>query len=392
MIEQRLSKKKRRGSLYAYPGAHVIMDRMKTLNVELGARSYPIHIGSGLLAQSELLRPYLRGQRLIVVSNETVSPLHGDRLRALLDGHPATWIDLPDGEQFKTLATVETILTRMLETRLDRGSTLIAFGGGVVGDIAGFAAAIYQRGIDFIQVPTTLLSQVDSSVGGKTGVNHPLGKNMIGAFHQPRAVIIDTDTLHTLPVRELRAGAAEIIKYGLIQDAGFFAWLEREIEPLLSLQPDVLIEAIYRSCACKAEVVAADERESGRRALLNLGHTFGHAIEAGMGYGQWLHGEAVGTGMAMAARMSEAMGWLEPRERERAEALIARAGLQLSPPPEISAERFQELMAIDKKVMDGRLRLVLLKAIGTAVVTGEFSPDALKMTLPGSDVPQSRAG
>ncbi len=369
-----------------------MMHTMKTLNVELGTRSYPIHIGSGLLAHSELLQPYLRGQRLIVVSNETVSPLHGDRLRALLDGHPVTWIDLPDGEQFKTLATVETVLTRMLEARLDRGSTLIAFGGGVVGDIAGFAAAIYQRGIDFIQVPTTLLSQVDSSVGGKTGVNHPLGKNMIGAFHQPRAVIIDTDTLGTLPVRELRAGAAEVIKYGLIQDAEFFAWLEREIENLLSLQPEVVIEAIYRSCACKAEVVAADERESGRRALLNLGHTFGHAIEAGMGYGQWLHGEAVGTGMAMAARMSEAMGWLDPRERERAEALIARAGLRLTPPPEISARRFQELMAIDKKVMDGQLRLILLKAIGTAVVTGEFSADALKMTLPTGDAPQSRAG
>jgi 3-dehydroquinate synthase len=359
------------------------MHAMKTLNVELGARSYPIHIGSGLLARPELLQPHLRGQRLVVVSNETVAPLHGERLRALLGGHPVTWIDLPDGEQFKTLGTVESILTRMLEARLDRGSTLVAFGGGVVGDIAGFAAAIYQRGIDFIQVPTTLLSQVDSSVGGKTGVNHPLGKNMIGAFHQPRAVIIDTDTLQTLPLRELRAGIAEIIKYGLIQDAEFFAWLERHVEALLALEPGIVIEAIYRSCACKAEVVAADERESGRRALLNLGHTFGHAIEAGMGYGQWLHGEAVGTGMAMAARMSEYMGWLSRADRERAEALIARAGLQLSPPPEVGAERFRELMAIDKKVMDGRLRLVLLKAIGAAVVTGEFSPEALEKTLPG---------
>jgi len=287
---------------------------------------------------------------------------------------------------------VESILTRMLEARLDRGSTLIAFGGGVVGDIAGFAAAIYQRGIDFIQVPTTLLSQVDSSVGGKTGVNHPLGKNMIGAFHQPRAVLIDTDTLRTLPVRELRAGAAEIIKYGLIQDAGFFAWLERHIEELLDLQQEVLIEAIYRSCACKAEVVAADERESGRRALLNLGHTFGHAIEAGMGYGRWLHGEAVGTGMAMAARMSEHMGWLSSTERERAEALIARAGLQLSPPPEVGAERFRELMAIDKKVMDGRLRLVLLKAIGAAVVTGEFPREALENTLPPPETRETGIG
>ena len=368
------------------------MPWMKTLNVELGTRSYPIHIGSGLLGRPELLQSHWHGQRLFVVSNETVAPLHGERLRTLLDGQPVTWMNLPDGEQFKTLATVESILTRMLEARLDRGSTLIAFGGGVVGDIAGFAAAIYQRGIDFIQVPTTLLSQVDSSVGGKTGVNHPLGKNMIGAFHQPRAVLIDTDTLQTLPVRELRAGAAEIIKYGLIQDAGFFAWLERHIEELLDLREEVLIEAIYRSCACKAEVVAADERESGRRALLNLGHTFGHAIEAGMGYGRWLHGEAVGTGMAMAARMSEHMGWLSRSERERAEALIARAGLQLSPPPEVGAERFRELMAIDKKVMDGRLRLVLLKAIGTAVVTGEFPREALENTLPPPETRETGLG
>jgi 3-dehydroquinate synthase len=368
------------------------MPRMKTLNVELGTRSYPIHIGSGLLDRPELLQSHWHGQRVFVVSNETVAPLHGERLRTLLGGQPVTWMNLPDGEQFKTLATVESILTRMLEARLDRGSTLIAFGGGVVGDIAGFAAAIYQRGIDFIQVPTTLLSQVDSSVGGKTGVNHPLGKNMIGAFHQPRAVLIDTDTLRTLPVRELRAGAAEIIKYGLIQDAGFFAWLERHIEELLGLEQEVLIEAIYRSCACKAEVVAADERESGRRALLNLGHTFGHAIEAGMGYGRWLHGEAVGTGMAMAARMSEHMGWLSSTERERAEALIARAGLQLSPPPEVGAERFRELMAIDKKVMDGRLRLVLLKAIGAAVVTGEFPREALENTLPPPETRETGIG
>ncbi|AHE99358.1 3-dehydroquinate synthase [Thioalkalivibrio paradoxus] len=359
---------------------------MRTLEVELGPRSYPIHIGSGLLARPDLLAPHLRGQRLVVVTNETVAPLHGDRLRALLEGQDVTWIELPDGEAHKTLATVEAILTRMLEARLDRGSTLIAFGGGVVGDIAGFAAAIYQRGIDFIQVPTTLLSQVDSSVGGKTGVNHPLGKNMIGAFHQPRAVIIDTESLATLPLRELRAGVAEIIKYGLIQDADFFAWLEQHIEALLALDPQVTTEAIYRSCACKAEVVAADERESGRRALLNLGHTFGHAIEAGMGYGEWLHGEAVGTGMAMAARMSEQMGWLQPAERERAEKLIERAGLALSPPPELTAERFRELMAIDKKVMDGQLRLVLLRAIGSAVVTGDFPPDALDATLPGSEV------
>ena len=391
MIDQSLSKKKH-ARAYAAREGHAIMPGMKTLNVELGSRSYPIHVGRGLLRDAGLLRPYLRGQRLVVVSNETVAPLHGDRLRALLDGQDFTWIDLPDGERFKTLATVESILTRMLQARLDRGTTLIAFGGGVVGDVAGFAAAIYQRGIDFIQVPTTLLSQVDSSVGGKTGVNHPLGKNMIGAFHQPRAVIIDIDTLRTLPVRELRAGVAEVIKYGLIQDAGFFDWLDANIERLLALEPEIVIDAIHRSCTCKAEVVAADERESGRRALLNLGHTFGHAIETGMGYGEWLHGEAVGTGMAMAARMSEAMGWLDPADRERAESLIARAGLQLHPPEQIDAARFRELMAIDKKVVNGRLRLVLLQAIGAAVVTADFPPEALDATLPATSSLTAGAG
>ncbi len=367
------------------------MPGMKTLNVDLGSRSYPIHIGRGLLERAELLESHLHGRRLVVVSNETVTPLHGARLRARLQGHALEWIDLPDGERFKTLETVESILSRMLAARLDRGSLLIAFGGGVVGDIAGFAAAIYQRGIEFVQIPTTLLSQVDSSVGGKTGVNHPLGKNMIGAFHQPRAVIIDTTTLETLPERELRAGVAEIIKYGLMQDFDFFIWLEQHIEALLALDPETVSEAIYRSCACKAEVVAADERESGRRALLNLGHTFGHAIEAGMGYGRWLHGEAVGTGMAMAARMSEHLGWLSRAERERAEALIARAGLQLAPPPELDAARFRELMAIDKKVLDGRLRLVLLQGIGRAIVTGDFPAQALTATLPTPEAQPHRA-
>ena len=354
---------------------------MKTLTLDLDKRSYPIHIGAGVLNQPELLEPFLHGRRLFVVSNQTVAPLHGAQLRQLLHGHPFEWVDLPDGESYKTLESVEYILTRMLESRLDRGSLLVAFGGGVVGDIAGFAAAIYQRGIDFIQIPTTLLAQVDSSVGGKTGVNHPLGKNMIGAFHQPRAVLIDIDTLRTLPLRELRAGVAEVIKYGLIQDADFFVWLEQHLEDLLALDPTTTSEAILRSCACKAAVVAADERESGQRALLNLGHTFGHAIEAGMGYGAWLHGEAVGTGMAMAARMSERLGWLDLASRRRAEALIERAGLALYPPPELTPAQFRELMAIDKKVLSGRLRLVLLKAIGSAVVSGDFATEALTATL-----------
>ncbi|WP_018860824.1 MULTISPECIES: 3-dehydroquinate synthase [unclassified Thioalkalivibrio] len=358
---------------------------MQNLNVELGERSYPIRIGPGQLAAADTLRPALEGRRVAVVTNTTVGPLYGEALRETLDhceiaGEPL-WIELPDGEAHKTLATVESIITRLLEARFDRGSRIVALGGGVVGDIAGFAAAIYQRGIDFVQVPTTLLAQVDSSVGGKTGVNHPLGKNMIGAFHQPRAVLVDTDTLKTLPERELQAGLAEVIKYGLIRDAEFFAWLEAHIDELRALEPEALARAIHRSCACKAEIVAADEREGGIRALLNLGHTFGHAIEAGMGYGEWLHGEAVGTGMAMAARMSERMGWLSPAERERAEALIQRAGLALDPPDRMTADRFRELMAIDKKVASGRLRLVLLRGIGEAEITDQFDVSALDATL-----------
>ena len=362
-----------------------MMTGMESLNVELGERGYPIHIGPGMLGEPERLRPALHGRRVAVVTNTTVGPLYGDALRRNLAACDISsdplWIELPDGEQHKTLATVETILSRLLEARLDRGSRIVALGGGVVGDIAGFAAAIYQRGIDFVQVPTTLLAQVDSSVGGKTGVNHPLGKNMIGAFHQPRAVVIDTDTLKSLPQRELQAGLAEVIKYGLIRDAEFFAWLEEHIDALRTLEPEPLAYAIRRSCACKAEIVAADEREGGIRALLNLGHTFGHAIEAGMGYGAWLHGEAVGTGMAMAARMSERMGWLDTAGRERAEALIQRAGLALEPPGAVTPDRFRELMAIDKKVASGRLRLVLLRGIGEAVLTDAFDQDALDDTL-----------
>jgi 3-dehydroquinate synthase len=354
---------------------------IETLTVELGERSYPIHIGRGLLDDPQRFVPRIRGQRVMIVTNETVAPLYLDRLKATLSGFRVDAVILPDGEEFKNLETLNRIYTALLEGRFDRSSTLVALGGGVVGDITGFAAASYQRGVDFIQVPTTLLSQVDSSVGGKTGVNHPLGKNMIGAFHQPRCVVIDTDTLNTLPDRELRAGIAEIIKYGLICDRPFFEWLEGHMDGLLTRDPDTLAYAIRRSCQDKARVVAEDEREGGRRAILNLGHTFGHAIETGMGYGTWLHGEGVAAGMVMAARMSRRLGWLGADELERTQRLIRAAGLPAEPPGELSAQRFSELMSVDKKVLDGRLRLVLLRGIGEAVVTAEFDPAALEATL-----------
>jgi len=354
---------------------------MQTLTVALGERSYPIDIGRGLLDDPERFAPHIRGQRVMIVTNETVAPLYLDRLKHTLSGFRTEAVILPDGEAYKTLETLNQVYTSLLEARLDRKATLVALGGGVIGDITGFAAASYQRGVDFIQVPTTLLSQVDSSVGGKTGVNHPLGKNMIGAFHQPRCVVIDTDTLGTLPDRELRAGLAEVIKYGLICDPPFFDWLEQNMDRLLAREPDALAHAIHRSCRDKAQVVAEDEREGGRRAILNLGHTFGHAIETGMGYGVWLHGEGVATGMVMAARMSHRMGWLTADELQRAERLIRAAGLPVEPPAQISPERFAELMSVDKKVLDGQLRLVLLRGIGEAVVTAEFDPAALDTTL-----------
>jgi 3-dehydroquinate synthase len=298
---------------------------MKTLTVDLGERSYPIHIGQHLLADPALLAPHIHGRQVMVVSNETVAPLYLDRLLSLLADFDVTTTILPDGEQYKNLDTLNIIYTALLEHRMNRGCTLIALGGGVIGDITGFAAASYQRGVAFLQVPTTLLAQVDSSVGGKTGVNHALGKNMIGAFHQPGCVLIDTDTLDTLDDRQLAAGLAEVIKYGLIQDAGFFAWLEQNMSALKSRDKQALAWAIERSCAIKAEIVAADERESGKRALLNLGHTFGHAIETGTGYGNWLHGEAVAAGMVMAADLSARHGWLSQADVERSARLISKA-------------------------------------------------------------------
>jgi 3-dehydroquinate synthase len=354
---------------------------MKTLTVNLGVRSYPIHIGQGLLRTPELLAEHIRGRQVMVVTNETIAPLYLDGIRELLDGFNLASVILPDGEQYKTIETLNSVFTGLLEHRFNRHCTLVALGGGVIGDITGFAAACYQRGVAFLQVPTTLLAQVDSSVGGKTGVNHLLGKNMIGAFHQPGCVVIDTDTLDTLDQRQLAAGLAEVIKYGLIHDAGFFTWLEQNIERLRARDKQSFAYAIERSCSIKAEIVAADERESGRRALLNLGHTFGHAIETGTGYGNWLHGEAIAAGMLMAADLSARHEWLSRPDVARIENLLRRAGLPTSPPEAMDEVQFMELMAIDKKVVDGGLRLVLLKAIGSAVITGDFSAALLSQTL-----------
>lgn len=354
---------------------------MKTLNVDLGERSYPIHIGTDLLDQAELFRPHIKSRQVLIVSNTTVAPIYLERLKKTLADYQIETVILPDGEEYKTLDTLNKIFDAALEKRLDRRTTFIALGGGVIGDITGFAAASYQRGVPFIQVPTTLLAQVDSSVGGKTAVNHPKGKNMIGAFYQPQVVIADTKTLNTLEDRQLSAGIAEVIKYGLIREPGFFAWLEENVDSLMKRDQDALAYAIEQSCQCKADVVAADELEAGQRALLNLGHTFGHAIETGSGYGVVLHGEAVGTGMLMAADMSQRLGWIDEDDKQRALALIERAALPIRAPEHMTPERFMDLMAIDKKVRDGRINLILLKGIGEAIVTDDFDPNALQATL-----------
>jgi len=342
---------------------------MTTLEVELADRAYPIHIGEGLLAKSGELLGVKTGQRFVIVTNAVIAAHHVAPLKASLRerGAHVDVVLLPDGEAHKNQKTLDDLLTRMLEARVERSTTLVALGGGVVGDIAGFAAAIYQRGIPFVQIPTTLLAQVDSSVGGKTGINHPLGKNMIGAFWQPRAVLIDIATLATLPERELRAGLAEVIKYGAIRDVEFFAWLETNIQALLAKDRAALTHAIHRSCAIKAEIVAADEREAGERALLNFGHTFGHAIEAAQGYGEWLHGEAVAAGMVCAARLSERVCGLGAAETHRLVKLIAAAGLPTVSPP-INAERWLELMRRDKKVERGAMRFVVLRRLGEASI------------------------
>jgi 3-dehydroquinate synthase len=357
---------------------------MKQLTVELGERSYPIYIGDALLGQSDLLQKHIPGKSALIVSNVTVAPLYLSKVSAMLSGLRHENVILPDGEEYKNLETLNRIYDACLSHRLDRNTTIIALGGGVVGDMAGFAAASYQRGVNLIQIPTTLLSQVDSSVGGKTGVNHALGKNMIGAFYQPRAVIADTSTLNTLPERELCAGLAEIIKYGLIRERPFFDWIDDNLDALLRRDPQALAHAIEVSCQTKADVVAADERESGQRALLNFGHTFGHAIENGMGYGQWLHGEAVGAGMAMAARMSHILGWLNSEQTESVINQIRRAKLPVHAPAEMNIDQFLELMAVDKKVLDGVLRLVLLKDIGKAVVTNDYTESQLREAIQSS--------
>jgi 3-dehydroquinate synthase len=355
-------------------------DRPRTLEVALGERSYPIHIGTGLLARGELLAPHLGSGRRFIITNETVAPLYLDALSGALGGDAVCAI-VPDGERHKTLEQAGRIFDRLAANRCGRDTTVLALGGGVVGDLAGFVAACWQRGVPWVQVPTTLLAQVDASVGGKTAVNHPAGKNLIGAFHQPRAVLCDVATLRTLDARQLRAGLAEVIKHALIADAAFFDWLEMRLADLLRQEPAALVEAVERSCAIKARVVAADEREeSGQRALLNLGHTFGHAIEAATGFQDWLHGEAVAAGIVLAARFSERAGMLDAVSRARIEALLSTAGLPVAPPP-VGAERLLSLMKLDKKVRAGRINLVLLERIGAARATAEFERTDLLAVL-----------
>ncbi len=354
--------------------------KVQQLSIELGERSYPILIGSGLLNDAELLKKHIKANNLMVVTNDVVAPLYLQQLKSALAGKHLSEIVLPDGEHTKSLETLAKVFDALIAARLNRDAAVIALGGGVIGDMAGFAAACYQRGIDYYQMPTTLLSQVDSSVGGKTAVNHPGGKNLIGAFHQPRCVIADIQVLNTLPDRELRAGLAEVIKYGVIRDPAFFAWLETNAVRLLARDPQALTYAIKRSCEVKAEVVGIDEREQGLRAILNLGHTFGHAIENALGYGEWLHGEAVATGMLLAAEMSMQLGWLPQPDFQRVKKLLEASGLPIRA-PNIGAAKARELMGMDKKVLAGQLRLVLLQGLGNAVVTADYPPEALQTTL-----------
>jgi 3-dehydroquinate synthase len=353
------------------------------LTVDLGERSYPILIGSGLLGTPGLLSPYIQGSQVLIVTNETIAPLYLSRLEESLSGYQVNTVVLPDGEKYKNLEILNRIFDCLLENRHNRTTTLIALGGGVVGDMTGFAAACYQRGVNFIQIPTTLLAQVDSSVGGKTAVNHPKGKNMIGAFYQPRCVIADTDTLKTLPEREFHAGLAEVVKYGLIADVDFLKWLEVNINDLMARKPEVLADAVRRSCENKAKIVSLDEREGGIRAILNLGHTFGHAIETAQSYKNWLHGEAVAAGMVMAAELSRLLGWISLEDRQRVETLVAKCQLPTWAPENIDGQAMLELMAVDKKVLDGSLRLVLLCSLGDAVVTSDFDQAKLIQLLSG---------
>jgi 3-dehydroquinate synthase len=354
---------------------------MHTLEVDLGDRSYPIYIGTGLIGRKGLLAPHIKGGRALIVTNEVVAPLYLETLLESLPGIDCDTLILPDGEQTKTMATLGLIYDKLLENRHERSTTLIALGGGVIGDITGFAAATFLRGVNFIQVPTTVLSQVDSSVGGKTGVNHPLGKNMIGAFYQPQCVLADTDVLGSLPERELKSGIAEVIKYGLINNASFFEWLEENIDGLLAGDKALLATAVQVSCDEKAKIVAADEKEGGVRALLNLGHTFGHAIENAMGYGVWLHGEAVAAGMVMAADLSVRLGGMSANEAIRSKALLSRAGLPVTPPAQMSADDFLRLMAFDKKVQSGKIRFIVMRGIGASYIESDVDATLLMQTL-----------
>lgn len=357
---------------------------MKTLQVKLGEhgeRSYPIFIGQNLLAKPELIEPYVKGSQVLIVSNETVAPLYLDKVKQAFSPYEVQTVILPDGEQYKNLNELNAIFNGLLTAKFDRTCTLVALGGGVIGDMTGFAAACYQRGVNFIQIPTTLLAQVDSSVGGKTGVNHPQGKNMIGAFHQPVCVIADSDTLNTLEDNQLSAGIAEVIKYGLIRDMTFTKWLEDNMQKLLARDPEALSYAIEISCRCKAEIVAADEKEGGVRALLNLGHTFGHAIETSAGYGNWLHGEAVATGMLMAADLSMRIGNLTQKDVERVDNLLDMARLPTRAPHHMDYEHFIELMAVDKKARAGNINFVLFNQLGDAMVTHDFDQNLLRETI-----------
>jgi len=358
------------------------MNEIRVLEVELNdQRSYPIYIGAGLLSDG-VLRQYLPSRQVLIITDEHVAPLYLERLATPLRGdYHVEILILPAGEQHKTLATVTRIFDTLLTHRFNRQCTLVALGGGVIGDMVGFAAACYQRGVAFIQIPTTLLAQVDSSVGGKTGVNHPLGKNMIGAFHQPRCVIADTTTLETLEDRQLSAGIAEVIKYGLIGDREFWDWLNAHLPELLAREPHALAYAIERSCANKARIVAADEKETGLRAILNFGHTFGHAIETGTGYGEYLHGEAVAIGMALASALSQRLGWLSASDCQAIRALLQRARLPIAPPAMLDAEQFLALMAVDKKNTDGQLRLILLKALGEATLPTAIDTAVIRQSL-----------
>jgi 3-dehydroquinate synthase len=354
---------------------------MQTLHVELGERRYPIFIGSQL-DPKQLLEPYIHGQQVMIVSNVTVAPLYLSHYQEALKslGKTVATCILPDGEKYKDIQHLNLIFDALLEAGFNRDCTVLALGGGVIGDMAGFASACFQRGVYFVQVPTTLLSQVDSSVGGKTGINHPLGKNMLGAFQQPQVVLADMAQLNTLPERELSAGLAEVIKYALLGDADFLVWLEENMDGLVSRDADLLAEAVYRSCAHKARIVANDEKEQGERALLNLGHTFGHAIESYLGYGTWLHGEAVATGMVMAADLSQRLGWISNEDVARTKKIIQRANLPISC-PQIPLDDFLGYMAHDKKVLNGQLRLVLLKQLGQAVITKDFDVELMKQAI-----------